>query len=130
MFLGFLLKFLGGGVIQSLITARQNELASANETRRIVLQQELAILNAEVERRKTAAQLQQAEQQWRLLRAGKGLLMLSVGLYWAARFTARLLGLDDFNVMIKPLDGNEFQVSSMVLGYWFVTDGLGKMLGR
>ena len=126
MFLGFLLKFLGGGIIQSMITARQNEMASANATRKIVLQGEIAKLQDETERRKIAADLQASDNRYFIMRFGKGLLMLSVGLYWAARFDARLLGLDDFHVVVKDLDPEEFKISMMVLTYWFVSEAIGR----
>ena len=130
MFFGFLLKFLGGGVIQSLITARNNELASANETRKIQIQAELDQLNAETERRKLTVDLQIAEDRYLILRIGKGLLMISVGAYWAARINARLFGIDDFNVVIKSLDAQEFQVSAMVLTYWFISSTVKQIVGR
>ena len=130
MFLGFLLKFLGGGIIQSMITARQNELASANATRKIQLQGEIAQLTAETERRKLTVDLQIAEDRYLILRLGKGLLMISVGAYWAARINARLFGIDDFNVMIKSLDAQEFQISMMVLTYWFVSSTVKQITGR
>lgn len=130
MLLGFLLKFLGGNIIQSMITARQTELASANETRRIVLQRELAELQGETDRRKIAATLQQSDNQFGFMRAGKGLLLLLVGMYWASRFAARLMGLDDFHVYIKPLDADEMQVSTMVLAYWFVSSTVRQIVGR
>ena len=126
MFFGFLLKFLGGGIIQSMITARQNELASANATRKIVLQGEIAKLQGETEHRKIAADLQASDNRYLIMRAGKGLLMLLVGLYWAARFAARLLGLDDFHVVIKDLDFEEFKISMIVLTYWFVSEVIGR----
>lgn len=130
MIFSFLLKFLGGGIIQSLITARQNELASANATRRIQIQAELDQLNAETDRRKIAASLQQSEDQYTIMRFGKGVLMLLVGLYWAGRFAAKLFGFDDFGVYIKPLDVEEIQVSTMILAYWFVSSTVRQIVGR
>ena len=130
MFLGFLLKFLGGGIIQSMIAARQNELASANATRKIQLEGEIATLNAETDRRKLTVALQQSDNQFPLMRFGKGLLMVLVGLYWASRFGARLLGLDDFHVYVKPLDVEELQVSTLVISYWFISSTVRQIVGR
>lgn len=126
MFFGFLLKFLGGGVIQSLINARQVAMQSANETLRIKLQGEIALLNAELDMRKANVDLQKSNNQYLLLRLGMGMLTLGVGAYWASRFWARLLGLDDFHVFIKPLDADEVTVSMMVLIFWFG----GRIVGR
>ena len=130
MFLGFLLKFLGGGVIQSLITARQNELASANATRKIQLQGEIATLQAEQDRRKLQVELQIAEDRYWLLRVGKGSLMALVGFYWSARIGARLFGLDDFHVVVKSLDSEEMVISQMVLAYWFISSTVKQVVGR
>ena len=128
--LPFVLKLLGGGIIQSMITARQNELASANATRKIVLEGEIAMLNAETERRKIAASLQQSDNQYLIMRLGKGLLMLAVGLYWSARIYAKLFGLDDFHVFIKGLDDQEYTISLIVINYWFASEFVKATLGR
>ena len=130
MFFGFLLKLLGGGLIQSMIKARQDQLASANETLRIKLQGELDQLNAETERRKLTVALQQSDNQFLLMRLGKGILMLTVGFYWAARIGARLWGIDDYSVIIKNLDAQEYQISMMVLTYWFVSSTVRQIVGR
>ena len=74
MLFGFLLKLLGGGVIQSMINARKDQLASTNETLRIKAGIELNQLNAEQERRKLAVALQQSENQFPLMRLGKAIL--------------------------------------------------------
>ena len=130
MLFGFLLKLLGGGVIQSMINARKDQLASTNETIRIKAGIELNQLNAEQERRKLSVALQQSDNQFPLMRMGKAILMLTVGLYWAARIGARLWGLDDFQVYIKALDADEFQVSMLVLSYWFVSSTVRQIVGR
>ena len=113
-----------------MIAARQNELASANATRKIQLEGEIATLNAETDRRKLTVALQQSDNQFPLMRFGKGLLMVLVGLYWASRFGARLLGLDDFHVYVKPLDVEELQVSTLVISYWFISSTVRQIVGR
>ena len=109
-----------------MITARQNELASANETRRIQLQGELATLNAELDQRKINADLQKSNNQYFILRIGLGILLSGVGFYWGARFWARTLGLDDFHVAIKQLDADEIAVSKLVLLFWFGKMAVGR----
>lgn len=113
-----------------MITARQTELASANETRRIQLQGELATLTAESERRKVSAALQQSDNQYPIMRLGKGLLMLAVGLYWSARIYAKLFGLDDFHVYVKALDEQEYMMSLVVINYWFAGEFVKRTIGR
>ena len=128
MFFGFLLKFLGGGVIQSIIAARQTELSSANETRRIQVQADLNNLNFELQRRQAQRDLQLKEMEHPVLRFGKGILMIAVGTYWAGRFGAKLFGLSDFHVFIQDLSPPEETVSTIVLGYLFLGEKVNQFI--
>ena len=128
MFFGFLLKFLGGGVIQSIIAARQTELSSANETRRIQVQADLNNLNFEMQRRQAQRDLQLKELEHPLLWFGKAILIISVCSYWSVRFWSVTLGLKDYNVAIAELPADLFNVSTIVLGYLFLGEKVNQFI--
>jgi hypothetical protein len=121
---GFILKFLGGGIIQSALNHRKDmaEVAAkaGNDKERLKNEAAAKELDSEIRRREAVKELQIKEAEHPYLWWGKFLLIMAVSLYWAARFCARILGLDDFNVFVKELDAPEEYVSYLVLSYLFL----------
>lgn len=122
------LKFLGDGVLGKMLAHRRELAASKNEGERIKADLEGKRLEHELKRRQAQRDLQLKEIDHWLFRFGKFGLVATVGAYWMARILARLLGIDDFQVYIKPLDDAEEAVSFMVLGYLFLGEKIERFI--
>ena len=119
---------LGENMIEKMLAHKQALAASANERERVSAEADVKVLGYELERRRAIRDLQIREYEHPFLWWPKFLLMLFVCLYWAARFMVKLTGLDDFNVAIAELSQTEAVVSSLVLGYMFLSDKLERMV--
>lgn len=117
---GFLLKFLGSGVIESVLSHKRQVLQSANERERIGLEREIKRLENEQDRRKRIAELQALEYQHWALWWPKMIIGLSVATYVAGSFAVKTLGLGDYNVAVPPLDAWQQGVAAIVVGYIFL----------
>ena len=117
---GFLLKFIGSGTLETVLSHQRAKLDSANERERIDAGREVKRLENEQDRRKRIAELQALEYQHGWLWFPKFLIMLSVAVYICARFSVLTWGLDDFGVAVKPLDPWLEYVAGGVLAYLFL----------
>ena len=124
----FLLKFLGEGTIGKIIDAKKDLAQSANQARKNELDAETKRYEFELQRRQAQRDLQLKEMEHPYMWWGKFILVLIVCCYWAARFGARLLGLDDFHIYVKELDASEETVSMMVLGYLFLGEKINQFI--
>lgn len=114
------LRFLSDGILGKMLAHRETMAASATAAEKNRLEAETKRIEFEVKRRELQRDLQLKEIEHPLFRFGKFGLVATVGAYWIARIGARLIGLDDFAVYIKPLDDAEETVSIMVLSYLFL----------
>lgn len=117
---GFLLKFIGSGTLETVLSHQRAKLDSANERERIDAGREVKRLENEQDRRRRIAELQALEYQHGWLWFPKFLIMLSVALYIFARFAVLTWGLDDFGVAVKPLDPWLEYVAGGVIAYLFL----------
>jgi hypothetical protein len=118
---GFLLKFLGSGVIDSVLAHQRKKLESANELERIKLEGSIRGLEIEQQRRETIAKLQALEYQHWALWWPKLLIGFSVASYVAASFAAKTLNLTaDYNIIVPSLDIWQQGVAGVVTGYYFL----------
>lgn len=134
---GFVLKaipfakgLLGEGLVEGWLSHKRKLAESANEQEKIRLDAEIRMGEHELSLRAMARDLQLKEYEHPVLWWGKFLLLLSVGMYWAARFQVKTWGLDDFGVAIKELTVTEASVSGMVLAYWFLEKKVDRVLDR
>ncbi len=125
----FLPSLLGGNLIEKVLAHKREQLASANEKEKAQLEAEIKYGEQLLEEKRIKRDLQLKEYEFPIFRYPKAILMLSVAAYWASRFIARTLGLDDFSIEIKDLSDPEAAVSMMVLTYWFL-DGAIKRVVR
>lgn len=116
---GFLLKFIGSGTLETVLSHQRAKLDSDNERERIDAGREVKRLENEQDRRKRIAELQALEYQHGWLWFPKFLIMLSVAVYICARFSVLTWGLDDFGVAVKPLDAWLEYVAGGVVAYLF-----------
>lgn len=116
---GFLLKFIGSGTLETVLSHQRAKLDSDNERERIDAGREVKRLENEQDRRKRIAELQALEYQHGWLWFPKFLIMLSVAVYIYARFSVLTWGLDDFGVAVKPLDAWLEYVAGGVVAYLF-----------
>ncbi len=126
----FLKSFLGEGVIQSYLKAKNEQLASANELEKSKLQADVNMASYELERRQAQRDLQIAELPYQSMRWPKSLLMFSVAIYWFGRFMIEVLGLGDFGVVIHPLSPDMDVVSKMILAYLFLDGTIKRVVGK
>lgn len=126
----FIKMFLGDNVIEKLLNHKKELAASANERERMNIEADVKILGYELERRRAIKDLQLKEYEHPFMWWPKFLLMMLVCSYWSARFAVKLIGLDDFNVHITELDTTEAYVSSMILGYMFLSGEIKRVLNR
>ena len=117
---GFILKLLGSGIIEKVLDHKRKAMDTATEREKIKLQGEIAVLEAERERKARIAELQALEYQHGWLWFPKFLIMLSVAVYICARFSVLTWGLDDFGVAVKPLDPWLEYVAGGVIAYLFL----------
>jgi hypothetical protein len=116
----FLLRVLGEGAVAKYLAFKKDQAASATELEKVRLEAQVRLAQHELARRDMQRQLQVADMKFRAFRLFKFGLIGVVACYWIGRIGARLVGLDDFAVYVKPLDSEEWQVSAMVLGYLFI----------
>ena len=117
---GFLLKFIGSGTLETVLSHQRAKLDSANERERIDAGREVKRLEAERDRRAKIAELQALEYNHKWLWIPKFMIMLFVALYICARLAVLTWGLDDFGVAVKPLDPWLEYVAGAVVAYVFL----------
>jgi hypothetical protein len=125
----FVGRLLGDGLVEKILADKRARLASANEQEKVRLEADIKYGEQLLEEKRIKRDLQLKEYEYAIFRYPKAILMLSVAAYWASRFFARTLGLDDFSIEIKDLSEPEAAVSMMVLTYWFL-DGVVKRVVR
>jgi hypothetical protein len=116
----FLLRFLGEGTIGTILEHRKEMAATATAAEKQRLDADVRHAEFELQRRAMQRDLMLKEMEHPWMWWPKFLIMLFVGLYWAARFFVKFTGLNDFNVAIAELSEPEAAVSLMVLGYMFL----------
>lgn len=116
----FLLKFLGSGVIESVLKHKQTLAMSKTVSEQIKADIEIKALENELERRRLIAELQVHEYQHWALWVPKMLIGIAVALYIVARFSVKTWGLDDYNIAVAALDMWEQGVVAIVVGYYFL----------
>lgn len=126
----FVKGFLGDGLVEKYLNHKRELASNATALEKANLETDVRMAELELDRRSQIRQLQIAEYEHPIFRWGKGFLLISVGMYWAARFQVRTWGLDDFGVAIKELTQTEAAVSGMVLAYWFLGDKITRAIKR
>lgn len=118
---GFLLKFVGSGVLETALSHQRAKLDSANELTRIKAGSEIKRLEHEQNRRETIAKLQVLEYQHWALWWPKMLIGMSVATYVAASFSAKTLNLTaDYNIIVPQLDIWQQGIAAGVVSYYFI----------
>lgn len=126
----FLLKFLGSGVIQSVLDNRLEMSKTATAAEKNRLDADVQSLQFELQRRQAQRDLQIKELEHPWLFWPKFVVMMVVALYVAARFTVKTWGLSDFGVVLQPLDAWEQWVAYTVMGYMFLGKPLERYMGK
>lgn len=126
----FIGRFLGDNVVEKLLNHKKDLAASANERERMNLEADIKSLEFEVRRRDQIKELQLKEYEHPFLWWPKFIVMLSVGMYWAARFQVKTWGLGDFGVAVSELSTEEAVVSTMVLSYLFLANKIERMVRK
>jgi hypothetical protein len=124
----FIKGLLGDGLVEKVLNHKRELATNATALEKANIEADVKSLELELQRRAQIKELQIAEYEHPIFRLGKGFLLISVGLYWAARFQVRTWGLDDFGVAIKELTPTEATVSAMVLAYWFLGDKIARAI--
>lgn len=126
----FIKMFLGDNLVEKLLNHKKDLAASANERERMNIEADVKTLEIEIQRRALIRDLQLKEYESPLLRWPKFILLISVGMYWAARFQVKTWGLDDFHIAISELSEPETYVSGLVLAYWFLGTKIERMFRK
>ena len=123
----FLLKFIGSGTLETVLSHQRATLDSANERERIDAGREVKRLESILAEKQLIKDLQIKELEHPIMWVSKFMLVFSVCLYWSMRFQARTWGFDDFSVEIKDLTDTEGAVSMIVMGSLFVNAAINKL---
>lgn len=117
----FLLKFIGSGTLETVLSHQRAKLDSANERERIDAGREVKRLEHEQQRRELITKLQGLEYQHWALWLPKMIVGLSVASYVAASFMGKTLNLAaDYNVIVPELDVWQQGIAGLVIGYYFL----------
>ena len=118
---GFLLKFIGSGTLETVLSHQRAKLDSANERERIDASREVKRLENEQARRETIAKLQTLEYQHWALWWPKMLIGLAVAQYVVISFVVRSLNLSaDYNIVVPELTAWQAGIAVLVTGYYFI----------
>jgi hypothetical protein len=118
---GFLLKFVGSGVLDTVLAHQRAKLDSANERERIDVGREVKRLENEQARRETIAKLQALEYQHWALWWPKMLIGFAVAQYVVISFVVRSLNLSaDYNIIVPELTAWQAGIAVLVTGYYFI----------
>jgi hypothetical protein len=117
----FLLKFLGSGVIESVLNHKKQMAETKTASERIRADVEIKSLEGELKRRELIAELQGKEYRHWALWLPKMLIGLAVAFYIVARFSVKTWGLDDYGIAVSPLDTWEQGVVGIVTAYYFLS---------
>ena len=118
---GFLLKFLGSGVIESVLSHKKQMAETKTASERIRADVEIKSLEGELKRRELIAELQGLEYQHWALWWPKMIIGLSVASYVAASFMGKTLNLTaDYNIVVPELDIWQQGIAYLVTGYYFL----------
>jgi hypothetical protein len=117
----FLLKFLGSGVIESVLSHKKQMAETKTASERIRADVEIKSLEGELNRRQLIAELQGKEYRHWALWLPKMLIGLAVAFYIVARFSVKTWGLDDYGIAVSPLDTWEQGVVGIVTAYYFLS---------
>ena len=117
----FLLKFLGSGVIESVLAHKKAMAETKTASEKIRAEVEIKGLENELDRRRLIAELQGREYQHWALWWPKMLMGLAVASYVAASFAAKTLNLTaDYNIVVPDLDVWQQGIAGLVTGYYFL----------
>lgn len=126
----FVKGFLGEGLVQKYLTHKEALAASANEMEKASLDADIRMASFELQRRQAQRDLQLREMEHPFMWWPKMIIMSVVALYVAARFSVRILGLDDFMIEVKPLDPWEEWVAGLVMAYLFLGNKIERLLRK
>lgn len=117
----FLLKFIGSGTLETVLSHQRAKLDSANERERIDAGREVKRLESEQARRETIAKLQSLEYQHWALWWPKMLIGIAVAQYVVISFVVRSLNLTaDYNIVVPELTPWQAGIAVLVTGYYFL----------
>lgn len=117
----FLLKFLGSGVIESVLAHKKQMAETKTASERIRADVEIKGLENELDRRRLIAELQGREYQHWALWLPKMLIGISVAQYVAISFVVRSLNLSaDYNIIVPELTVWQAGVAAGVTAYYFL----------
>lgn len=111
----FLLRFVGGNVLSTVLAHKREQSNSAGEIEKARLEHEIKKLDYEVRRRDQQKELALKDAEHPFLWWPRMLLLSSVSAYWSLRFAVKAFGLDDYGVAISELSTEEAAVSGLVL---------------
>ncbi len=117
----FLLKFLGSGVIESVLAHKRQMAETKTASEKIRADVEIKGLENELDRRRLIAELQGREYQHWALWWPKMIIMMSVAQYVAISFVVRSLNLSaDYNIIVPELTVWQAGIASGVTAYLFI----------
>jgi hypothetical protein len=118
---GFLLKFVGSGVLDTVLAHQRAKLDSGNERERIDAGREVKRLENEQARRETIAKLQALEYQHWALWWPKMLIMMSVAQYVVISFVVQSMNwAADYNIVVPELTVWQAGIAFLVTSYLFI----------
>lgn len=118
---GFLLKFLGSGVIESVLSHKKQMAETKTASERIRADVEIKSLEGELKRRELVAELQGREYQHWALWWPKMLIGMAVAQYVVISFVVRSLNLTaDYNIIVPELTTWQATIAAGVTGYYFL----------
>lgn len=111
----FLLRFVGGNVLSTVLAHKREQTNSAGEMERVKLDHQIKKLDYEVRRRDQQKELALKDAEHPFLWWPRMMLLSSVSAYWSLRFAVKAFGLDDYGVAISELSTTEATVSGLVV---------------
>lgn len=118
---GFLLKFIGSGTLETVLSHQRAKLDSANERERIDAGREVKRLEAERDRRAKIAELQALEYQHWALWWPKLSIGMAVAFYVVLSFVVQALNLTgDYNIIVPELTLWQQYIAGVVVTYYFL----------
>ena len=118
---GFLLKFIGSGTLETVLSHQRAKLDSANERERIDAGREVKRLENEQDRRKRIAELQALEYQHKWLWIPKAAISLAAAQYIVISLVVQSLNLTaDYNIVVPPLSFWQEGIVATVVAYIYL----------
>ncbi len=117
--LSFVMKFLGGGILNKVLSHLQQRAETEVERDRIASEVAIEHVKAEVASRQAAAEIVKAEQGWWVTAMIRPLFAIPLGLYWAKILIwDKMLGWGTTD----PLTGTHIpEWAGWIVGAYFVT---------